>query len=94
MPGVLVLQLKDNAQHEQHHHDRKAEPAPELELEERLDRPVLCLHAKEAEKDRDRERRAEEQHPQHRLDGAALANAQMRGQKQQTQQKKRRKLRK
>ena len=94
MPGVLVLQLKDNAQHEQHHHDRKAEPAPELELEERLDRPVLCLHAKEAEKDRDRERRAEQQHPQHRLDCAALANAQMRGQKQQTQQKKRRKLRK
>ena len=40
------------------------------------------------------QRRAEQQHPQHRLDGAVLAHAQVRDQKQQTQQKKRRELRK
>ena len=38
--------------------------------------------------------RDEQQHPQHRLDGAVLAHAQVRDQKQQTQQKKRRELRK
>ena len=66
----------------------------ELKFWSWLGRPVLRLHAEEAEQDRHGQRRAEQQHPQHRLDGAVLAHAQVRDQKQQTQQKKRRELRK
>mgnify|MGYP002131224380 CR=1 FL=1 len=66
----------------------KTEPAPVAAAKPAELKPPVAAPAES------RQRRAEQQHPQHRLDGAVLTHTQVRDQKQQTQQKKRRELRK